>query len=85
MADKKPSRDMLGGITRQGTREGGPARLFESMDPKPMLEMLQKMIMGEQRVPRLNEPLPRIDPATGQVIEPPGGPMGRRGGIFGQK
>ena len=51
-------------------------------DPAPMLEMLKKWMLQDQkrgRTPRLDEPLPRFDPRTGGIIEPPSGPMGPRG------
>jgi hypothetical protein len=79
MADKQPGRDLLTGITRQGTFEGGPARMFEAMDPLPLIQMIQRMLRGNQpRTPRLDEKLPRFDPKTGGIIEPPGGPMGQQ-------
>jgi hypothetical protein len=84
MADR-PTDKLESAVTKPYRTARSAVEGMQNLDPLPILEALQRMIMGEHRVPRIDEPLPRIDPATGQVIEPPGGPMGRKNGIFGPK
>ncbi len=69
-------------LARNITKELTPAGIsgLNKYDPMPVIDMLKRMLQGGQgRTPGLNEPLPRFDPRTGGIIEPPSGPMGPRG------
>jgi hypothetical protein len=75
MANEDPASELAKSITKELTPAGIAG--FNKYDPMPVIDMLKRLMKSGKQPPRLTDPLPRFDPRTGGIIEPPGAPMQR--------